>query len=80
MQLTGIKHLQVTHNMVDLNARNALRTFRCGKVRFYNNKKPGGGIVPGWKGDTNGHYDEPATIAEDAFIMWILRKGKRRHG
>jgi hypothetical protein len=76
MQLAGIKHLEVIHNVLDLNTRNPLRTFRGGPARFFNNKQPGGKVVPGWKWDTDGHYDEPETVLEDAFILWLLRKRK----
>ena len=75
--LAGIKALQVTHNVVDVNAPNPLRTFRCGAVRFFNNKNPKGVVRPGWKWDTNGHYDEPETLAEDAFILTLLQRRKR---
>jgi len=73
MQLAGIAQVQVTNNVVDLNASNPMRTFRCGTVRFFNNRKYST-IIPGWKWDVNGHYDEPETLAEDAFIMWMLQR------
>lgn len=77
MQLAGIAQLQVTHNALALNAPNPLRTLRCGTVRFFNNQKPGGAVIAGWKWDVNGHYDEPATLAEDAFILRMLHRKKR---
>jgi hypothetical protein len=79
MMLSGIKQLHVTHNLVEIYPRNPLRTYRCGMARFFNNKKPNGTIVPGWKWDTDGHYDEPETLIEDAFILALLLKGKRTH-
>ena len=77
MMLAGIKELQVSDNIVEVNARNPLRTYRCGAVRFFNNTDWGGQVRPGWKWDTNGHYDEPETLAEDAFILSLLLKRKR---
>ena len=77
MMLAGIKELQVSYNIVEVNARNPLRTYRCGAVRFFNNTDWGGQVRPGWKWDTNGHYDEPETLAEDAFILSLLLKRKR---
>ncbi len=78
MLLAGIKQLHVTHNLVEVNARQPLRTFRCGTVRYFNNKKLDGTIVPGGIADGDGHYDEPETLAEDAFILSLLLKRRRR--
>jgi hypothetical protein len=74
MQLAGIGRLHVLHNVVEVNAWHPLQTFRCGTVRFFNNTKPNGNVVAGWQWDTDGHYDEPETLAEDAFILWLLRR------
>ncbi len=78
MLLAGIKQLHVTHNVVEVNARQPLRTFRCGTVRYFNNKKLGGTIVPGGIADGDGHYDEPETLMEDAFMLSLLLKRRRR--
>jgi len=77
MQLAGIKQLHVTYNVMDLNAPNKLRTFRIGMARFFHNTRPGGEIVAGWKGDTDCHYDEPETVAEDAFLLSMLTRRRR---
>jgi hypothetical protein len=77
MELAGIKQLHVTHNVVDLNAPNKLRTFRIGTARFFHNNRPDGEIIAGWKGDTDCHYDEPEVIAEDAFLLSMLTRRRR---
>ena len=77
MQLAGIKQLHVTHNVVDLNAPNKLRTFRCGTVRFFHNTRPDGEFITGWLGDFNNHYDEPGSLAEDAFILSLFKTRRR---
>ena len=58
--------------MLELNARHPLHTFRCGTVRFFNNIRPEGTVLPGWTGATAGHYVEPETLAEDAFMAVCL--------
>jgi hypothetical protein len=77
MELAGIKQLHVTHNVVDLNAPNKLRTFRIGMARFFHNNRPDGEVIAGWKGDTDCHYDEPEVIAEDAFLLSMLTRRRR---
>jgi hypothetical protein len=74
LQIAGAKHAQVQYNIIELNARNAQQTFRCGPSRFFSNKHPNGKILPGWCSDVNGHYDEPETLAEDAFVLSRLKK------
>jgi hypothetical protein len=78
MELAGIKQLHVTHNVVDANAAagQKLRTFRIGTARFFHNTRPDGDIIAGWKGDTNGHYDDPESLAEDAFVLSLF--GRKR--
>ena len=77
MLLAGIARLEVTHNVLEVNIKEALRTYRCGVVRFFNNRKPSGQIRPGWKGEVDGFYDEPETLAEDAFILSLLERKRR---
>ena len=77
MLLAGIKLLHVTHNLVDVNG--ALRTFRCGKARFYNNSKWGEPIVPGFNAESQSFHDEPEVTLEDAFLLSLLMKRKRTH-
>jgi hypothetical protein len=76
MQLAGIKYLHVTHNVLEVNPTPSQKTFRCGIVRFFNNKRPDGVLRRGWKGDTNGYYDEPESVAEDAFVLSFLQRRK----
>lgn len=78
MLLAGIKQLHVTHNLVEVNARQPLRTYRCGMARYFNNKKLDGTIVPGGIAAGDGHYDEPETLMEDAFVLSLLLKRRRR--
>ena len=80
MQLAGIKQVHIRHNVLELKARNPLRTFRCAMARFFNNRNSKNGrsiIAPGWK-DGGGHYDEPETLAEDSFILQRLQKRKQK--
>jgi len=75
MQLAGIEQLHVTNNVVDVNARIAHRTHRCGTVRFFHNVRPDGELRRGWQWETNGFYDEPEAVAEDAFVLRLLNGG-----
>jgi len=77
MQLAGIKHLHVTHNVIELNPAGRIRTFHCGKVHAFNNRKFNGEIVPVTNWESMSWYDEPETILEDAFLLKFLL---RRHG
>jgi len=70
MQLAGIKQLHVTHNVIDLNATPKLRTFRIGTARFFHNTRPDGDIIPH-------RYDEPESLAEDAFILSLFERRRR---
>lgn len=74
MQISGAQHVQVSYNVLRLNPRNPLQLFRCGPAQFFNNKQPNGVLLPGWQWDTNGHYDEPETLAEDAMILAMFKR------
>ena len=69
MQLTGIKELHVTRNVVDLNASKKLLAFRCGMVRLFHNTLPGGEFVTSWPLFVQTYHDDPVSVAEDAFIL-----------
>ena len=72
MQLAGIKVLHVTHNVVDVNAAAGpkLRAFRIGTARFFHNSRPDGDIIPH-------RYDEPESLADDAFILSLFERRRR---
>jgi len=76
MQLSGIKQLHVTRNVIDVNVTPSQRTYRSGTVRFFHNNRPDGELRRGWKWDTNGYYDEPEAIAQDALVLSLLQKRK----
>lgn len=69
MMLSGIKQLHVAHNVVDVNvaAGQKLRTFRIGTARFFHNTRPDGEVI-------SQRYDEPETLAEDAFILSLFER------
>jgi len=76
MQLSGIKQLHVTRNVIDVNVTPSQRTYRSGTVRFFHNNRPDGELRRGWKWDTNGYYDEPQAIAQDALVLSFLQRRK----
>jgi len=77
MELAGIKFLHVTHNVMELNPAGRIRTFHCGKVHAFNNRKFNGEIVPVTNWESMSWYDEPETILEDAFLLKFLLRRRR---
>jgi hypothetical protein len=75
LQIAGAKHVHFKHNVAVLHGRNPLQIFRCGPTYCFNNKDAKRlRLIPGWNGDTDGHYDEPETIAEDVFVLAMLKR------
>ena len=61
---------------MDVNPTPAQQTYRCGTMHFFHNTRPDGELRRGWQGDTNGYYDEPEALLEDAFILSLLQRRK----
>lgn len=74
MMLAGIKQLHVTNNLIHVNAPHPMRVFRAGTVPFNHNTEWDGTVFPGWIGDTDGYYDEPETVIDDAFILSMFHR------
>ena len=74
VQINGALDLLVRNNVVEAAPLNPVKNYRCGSVKYFNDKTPAGILIRGWNGDTNQKYDELETDAEDAFILGLLKK------
>ena len=67
-----MKRALIEDNIVDagpLNATNALVHWRCGIVKYQNNRTSAGKLVRGSDGDTGAYASEIETEIEDAMLL-----------
>jgi len=64
----------VQNNVLEIAPSNPIQDFRCGTVKYFNNKTPAGALIQGVNGLANTKYGELETDAEDAFVVAFLTK------
>ena len=74
LRVNGAERLQVRDNVVESVQTNPLRNERSGSVRYFNNQKPDGTLIRGFKDDTDQRYNELETDAEDALILALFNR------
>jgi len=74
IHVRGAKNLNVQNNVVDVQPANPLQDLRCGSVKYFNNQKPDGTLIRGYKDDTDQLYNELETDAEDALVLALFNR------
>ena len=72
IQANGAKNLQISNNIIDTANATPLQNQRCGSVKYFNNLAPNGALIQGYNPDILNKYSEPATDAEDAFVLAFM--------
>jgi hypothetical protein len=68
----GATNLLIRENFLNVTASNPLQNKFCTSVQYFENKKPSGGLIQGYRVDDGTTYTELATDADDAFILSLL--------
>jgi len=73
IEVSGAKNVIVRDNVVECAPLNPLRDSRCGTVKYFNNKTPGGVLIQGYNQIALNKYSELETEAEDALILSLFK-------
>jgi hypothetical protein len=72
VRVSGSRNAIIRDNVVESGPMNPIKDFRCGTVKYSNNKTPAGALIQGYNGVTNQKYSELETEAEDALVLTLL--------
>lgn len=72
VRVSGVKNVIVRDSVIEIAPANPIKNFRCGTVKYFNNKTPSGALIQGLNGITTQKYSELETESEDALLMTLM--------